>query len=110
MGNRLLDGRYEIKKQLGNGGCATVYLCYDNKLHKNWAVKELTEAVNTERSMELEILKTVSCNAFPRIVDIVKEENRIFIMRIDSAALEALSIPMKIFFYFSSLFRRHLLL
>ena len=80
MGNRLLDGRYEIKKQLGNGGCATVYLCYDNKLHKNWAVKELTEAVNTERSMELEILKTVSCNAFPRIVDIVKEENRIFII------------------------------
>ena len=90
MGNRLLDGRYEIKKQLGSGGCATVYLCYDNKLHKNWAVKELTEAVNTERSMELEILKTVSCNAFPRIVDIVKEENRIFIIKTPPESIDTI--------------------
>lgn len=78
--NRELDGRYLLKKQLGKGGSGSVYLCYDNKLHKEWAVKELREPVDLERSMELELLKTISCNVFPRIVDIVREEGSIFLV------------------------------
>lgn len=80
MTDGLLGNRYMIKKQLGKGGRGSVYLCYDNKLQKEWAVKELEEPSDLERSMELELLKTISCNAFPRIVDIVKEGGRVFLV------------------------------
>lgn len=80
MTDELLGNRYLIKKQLGKGGRGSVYLCYDNKLQKEWAVKELEEPSDLERSMELELLKTISCNAFPRIVDIVKENGRVFLV------------------------------
>ena len=80
MADVLLGNRYLIKKQLGKGGRGSVYLCYDNKLQKDWAVKELEEPSDLERSMELELLKTISCNAFPRIVDIVKEAGRVFLV------------------------------
>lgn len=78
--NRLLGDRYLMKKQLGKGGSGSVYLCHDNKLQKDWAVKELAEPTDIERSMELELLKTISCNVFPRIVDIVKDGKRIFLV------------------------------
>ena len=80
MMDALLGNRYRIKKQLGRGGRGSVYLCYDNKLQKEWALKELEEPSDLERSMELELLKTISCNAFPRIVDIVKEAGRVFLV------------------------------
>lgn len=80
MLNRIVGNRYLIKKQLGKGGRGSVYLCRDNKLHKDWAVKELEEPADLERSMELELLKTISCNAFPRIVDIIKESGRVFLV------------------------------
>ncbi len=80
MVGRILGNRYRINKQLGKGGHGSVYLCHDNKLHKDWAVKELEEPSDLERSMELELLKTISCSAFPRIVDIVKENGRVFLV------------------------------
>ncbi len=80
MKDKLLGNRYLIKKQLGKGGRGSVYLCYDNKLQKEWAIKELEEPSDLERSMELELLKTISCNVFPRIVDIVKEDGQVFLV------------------------------
>ena len=80
MIDELLGNRYLIKKSLGKGARGSVYLCYDNKLQKEWAVKELEEPSDLERSMELELLKTISCNNFPRIVDIVKEDGRVFMV------------------------------
>jgi len=80
MTGRVLGNRYEIKKQLGKGGHGAVYLCHDNKLHKDWAIKELEEPSDLERSMELELLKTISCSIFPRIVDIVKENGQVFLV------------------------------
>lgn len=80
MTGRVLGNRYLIKKHLGKGGRGAVYLCHDNKLHKDWAVKELEEPSDLERSMELELLKTISCNAFPRIVDIIKENGSVFLI------------------------------
>jgi len=77
---QIVGNRYCIEKQLGKGGRGSVYLCHDDKLHKDWAIKELDEPSDLERSMELELLKTVSCNAFPRIVDIVKENGKVFLI------------------------------
>ena len=67
MQDRVLGNRYRIIKKLGKGGRGLVYLCHDMKLHKDWAVKELEEPLDLERSMELELLKTVSCNVFPTL-------------------------------------------
>lgn len=72
----MLDGRYEYKQLLGKGGNGAVYLCYDHKLNKYWAVKEFQGEINNERNKELNLLKTISSNCFPRIVDAVFEENR----------------------------------
>jgi len=77
---RVIGGRYLLKKKIGQGGSGSVYLCHDNKLHKDWAVKELTKPADAERSMELELLKTISCNAFPRIVDVVEEEGSFYLI------------------------------
>ena len=80
MTGTILGNRYLIKERLGKGGRGTVYLCHDTKLHKDWALKELEEPSDLERSMELELLKTISCNAFPRIVDILKENGRVYLV------------------------------
>ena len=78
--NRVIGGRYKIIQQLGKGGNAAVFLCQDQKLQKSWAVKEVTEPTDAERGMELELLKTISCNAFPRIVDVIKEDKSVFLV------------------------------
>lgn len=66
MSNRLedlkaaLEGRYEIEKELGHGGMATVYLARDVKHNREVAVKvlrpDLAEALGAERFLrEIEI-------------------------------------------------------
>ncbi len=100
MKEKVIDGRYEYKRSLGKGGNGSVFLCYDIKLKKEWAVKELyiweevelneEEAAKVNRkndvtpktlqSTELELLKTISCNLFPRIVDVVYEEDKFYLV------------------------------
>ena len=75
MEERLIGGRYEYRRSLGKGGNGSVFLCYDIKLQKEWAVKELVE-----HAAELELLKTVSCNLFPRIVDVVYEQEKVYLV------------------------------
>ena len=74
MEEKVIGGRYVYKKSLGKGGNGSVFLCWDLKLQKEWAVKELQ--ILGEESAELELLKTISCNLFPRIVDVVYEQDK----------------------------------
>lgn len=94
----IIGGRYEYIRPLGKGGNGSVFLCYDIKLHKEWAVKKLciskgtdqrSEAIANNRKQkeeapellsELEALKTVSCNVFPRIVDVIQENENIYLV------------------------------
>lgn len=97
MEEKVIGGRYVCKKALGKGGNGSVYLCWDQKLQKEWAVKELnidagtdfcknSEMQITEQNMdkqndmeqtsEFDLLKTISCNLFPRIVDVVYEQDK----------------------------------
>ncbi len=80
LDNRVIGERYILEKQLGKGGNGSVFLCFDKKLNKKWAVKEVYEEGDMERSMELKLLKTISCNVFPRIVDVIQEENHSFLI------------------------------
>ena len=37
----VIEGKYEILKQIGKGGMSKVYLAMDKRLNKQWAVKEI---------------------------------------------------------------------
>ena len=37
----VIEGKYEILKQIGRGGMSVVYLAMDKRLNKQWAVKEV---------------------------------------------------------------------
>ena len=39
-------GRYEIKRELGRGGMATVYLAHDPRFHRDVAIKGAAAAVH----------------------------------------------------------------
>jgi serine/threonine protein kinase len=48
----VLDGKYEILKKVGQGGMSIVYLAMDNRLNKQWAVKEIkNDAKKTTRNV-----------------------------------------------------------
>ena len=37
----IIDGKYQILKEIGRGGMSVVYLAMDTHLNKQWAVKEI---------------------------------------------------------------------
>lgn len=83
----VLDGKYEILKKVGQGGMSIVYLAMDNRLNKQWAVKEIkndgSKSVKTLlKSLEREanILKNVDHPVLPRIVDILNENGIIYVV------------------------------
>ena len=41
----VIDGKYEILKEIGKGGMSIVYLAMDKHLNKQWAVKEIRKKV-----------------------------------------------------------------
>jgi hypothetical protein len=81
----ILDGRYSIEKHLGKGGMATVYLAYDQRLGKHWAVKEIQFKQNPSLLQSLAISEIKLMNQFnhpsiPRIIDLVEGKESIFII------------------------------
>lgn len=83
----VLDGKYEILKEIGQGGMSIVYVAIDNRLNKQWAVKELkndgTQSVESllkgiER--EANILKKVDHPVLPRIVDIIDKDGTVYVV------------------------------
>lgn len=83
----VLDGKYEILKKVGQGGMSIVYLAMDNRLNKQWAVKEIkndgsksVETLLKGLEREANILKNVDHPVLPRIVDIINENNTIYVI------------------------------
>lgn len=73
----VLDNRYEYMMDLGCGSNGSVYLVYDNKLNKKWAVKVCSHF----SEQEIYALKQINYYFFPRIVDvIVQDEHEYLIM------------------------------
>ena len=67
----ILDGKYEIWKEVGRGGMSIVYLARDNRLNKQWAVKEIkNDGSKSTRTLlkglerEANILKTLTIRCF----------------------------------------------
>lgn len=79
----VLEGKYEIQKQIGKGGMSIVYLAMDNRLNKLWAVKEIAkkgkdryneEVTNKILYRDAEMMKSLDHPAIPTIVDIIDRE------------------------------------
>lgn len=83
----ILDGKYEIWKEVGRGGMSIVYLARDNRLNKQWAVKEIkNDGSKSTRTLlkglerEANILKNVDHPVLPRIVDIINQDGTIYVV------------------------------
>ena len=42
----LIDGKYEVLREIGRGGMSVVYLAMDTRLNKQWAIKEIARKAN----------------------------------------------------------------
>lgn len=67
---RILQDRFCLVKPLGQGSQGCVYLAWDMKLDKYWAVKEL----RGKDIREAEIMRRLDHPGLPRIVDILEEK------------------------------------
>lgn len=77
-----LDGRYVIISVIGSGGQGIVYLASDTKLGTRCAIKEIDLYSNTSLDLlaEPEILKKLKYPALPRILDIIRTPNYLYIV------------------------------
>lgn len=83
-----IDDKYEILKEIGHGGMSVVYLAMDKRLNKQWAIKELqkkardanNEIVIQSAIAEANMIKKLDHPALPRIVDIIDEQDVIYVV------------------------------
>ena len=83
-----IDNKYEVLKKIGQGGMSVVYLAMDKRLNKQWAVKELqkytknanNEVVIQSAIAEANMIKKLDHPALPRIVDIIEEDEVIYVV------------------------------
>lgn len=84
----VIDGKYEILKEIGHGGMSIVYLSMDKHLNKQWAVKEIRkngsgkndELVVNSLLAEANMMKRLDHPSLPRIVDIIDNGITIYVV------------------------------
>lgn len=84
----VIDGKYEILKEIGRGGMSVVYLAMDKHLNKQWAVKEIRkkgsgkndEVVVNSLLAEANMMKKLDHPSLPRIVDIIDNGVTIYVV------------------------------
>ena len=69
------EERYAFERVLGEGAQGKVYLAYDRKLEKYWAVKELKVS-----SGEAKIMLELDHPGLPRITDVIEKDNRQYLV------------------------------
>lgn len=84
----VIDGKYEVLKEIGRGGMSIVYLAMDKHLNKQWAVKEIRKKGNGKNDeivvnsllAEANMMKRLDHPALPRIVDIIDNGKTIYVV------------------------------
>lgn len=85
---QVIDDKYEILKQIGRGGTSRVYLAMDKRLNKQWAVKEIKKNQQDSKLKrdveaaiaEADMIKELDHPTIVRIVDIIDDEDVIYII------------------------------
>lgn len=90
--NKLFDGKYEILKELGEGGMGKVYLARNIRLDTLWAIKSISkkQPEKIDFLAEPNILKKLNHPRLPIIIDIVEDKDYIYIIEdyVDGVSLE----------------------
>lgn len=84
----IIDGKYEILREVGRGGMSIVYLAMDKRLNKQWAVKEIKRQGSNENNQivmqsllaEANLMKKLDHPTLPRIVDILEYPHTIYVI------------------------------
>lgn len=84
----VIDGKYEILREIGRGGMSVVYLAMDKRLNKQWAVKEFRKDKDDESKQmalkalldEANLMKKLDHPTLPRIVDIIDNNRSVYIV------------------------------
>lgn len=79
MTGRVIGGRYKVEGKLGSGGSGEVYKAYHVHLRTPWALKVMS-CDDTLAENELSILKKLNHPAFPRVVDVIREDGKIIVV------------------------------
>jgi len=82
----IIDGKYEVLKEIGRGGMSLVYLASDTRLGKQWAIKEYRQDSQFQQLAkeslikEATLMKKLDHPRLPRIVDIIDNGKTVYII------------------------------
>lgn len=83
----IIDGKYEILREVGRGGMSIVYLAMDLRINKQWAIKVLRkngvqdfEIVKQGLIAEANLLKKMDHPNLPRIIDLIDTDDSFIII------------------------------
>lgn len=84
----IIDGKYEILREIGKGGMSVVYLAMDKRLNKQWAIKEFRKDKDDASKQvalkalldEANLMKKLDHPTLPRIVDIIEGNQTVYIV------------------------------
>lgn len=79
----VVDGKYKVLNILGKGGMSVVYLVMNEKVNKQWAIKEIIKkdawTINVDKK-EIEMMKKMNHPHLPCIVDVIENEQSLLIV------------------------------
>ena len=96
---KTVDGKYEVLKLIGRGGFYTTYLVRNIHVNKAWAMKvcdkknrHYSPAMRENILTEPYMMQKLNHPAIPRVVDIIEDEESIYIVRdyIEGETLETI--------------------
>lgn len=84
----IIDGKYEVLREIGKGGMSVVYLAMDKRLNKQWAIKEFRKDKDDASKQvalkalldEANLMKKLDHPTLPRIVDIIETNHTVYIV------------------------------
>ncbi len=84
----IIDGKYEVLREVGRGGMSVVYLAMDKRLNKQWAIKEFRkdkDDVSKQVALkalldEANLMKKLDHPTLPRIVDIIDNNQNVYVI------------------------------
>ena len=83
----VIDGKYKILNQIGQGGMSVVYLALNERANKTWAIKEVRKdgvqdfaTVKQGLIAETDTLKKLNHKYLPSIIDVIDDEDTFLIV------------------------------